>query len=496
MLLQEPNNLRLSSSWLDLSNTMDHEVPQLSGGLATDAFAGLGLAGEFYTTEENIVPKPEPMAMPLFSGIRTSVSSTPVFDSCLATPMEVTPARMAPKEGHVDLSFCVEWTHKKGKRKPQQFWVYCEENQENYLRAYVQIAGEASNWNNFSAVAKLKGNEHTLIFIQNMKQPGDSVEGLELDLSSRQASGHTGHWGSYRREELVLLSDQDFNINLKLIADNTQPTHPDQGYADTVHVVDEGYTDVAVGEGKFLPLELTYRYLFKNRSKGWFRVQATMEFNGQIVVEGKSDLFMFNNPRMVKKKDLVPFQSDEIKFMQCYALACQRAGISNPEAVRAEWTTIGSRFFSPARLEEMLDKSYLTLTQKRKKSGSSTPKKSTSSKPSTARSSKPRSSSTLGKRSASERIEAESPSTATVSAVASSVGPLAKRRRGGPSDVAPVPLNASWAAAIFAGAPSANTGAAEAMDTSADVPVATAAALDLTDEQMDDLVESLWTPWA
>eukprot|EP00168_Porphyra_purpurea_P001319 TRINITY_DN11645_c0_g1_i1.p1 TRINITY_DN11645_c0_g1~~TRINITY_DN11645_c0_g1_i1.p1 ORF type:complete len:224 (-),score=64.33 TRINITY_DN11645_c0_g1_i1:110-781(-) len=223
-----------------------------------------------------------------------------------------------------------------------------------------------------------------------------------------------------------------------------------------------------------------------------------MEYNGQIVVEGKSDLFMFNNPRMVKKKDLVPFQSDEIKFMQCYALACQRAGISKPDAVRAEWTTIGSRHFSPARLEEMLDKSYLTLTQKRKKSGNGTPKKSSSSKPSAARSSKPRSGSSLGKRSASERIEAESPSPVAISAVPSSVGPLAKRRRGGPSDVVPVPLNASWAAAIFADAASAGV---EAMDTSADALDSAAldsaaAALDLTDQQMDDLVESLWTPWA
>jgi len=488
MLLQEPNNLRLSSSWLELSNTMDHEVPQLSGGVATDAFAGLGLAGEFCTTEPNIVPKPEPMAMPLFTGIRTSLSAIPVFDSCTATPMEVTTTqRPTRKEGHVDISFCVEWTHKKGKRKPQQFWVYCEENQENYLRAYVQIAGEPSNWNNFSAVAKLKGNNHTLIFIQNMKQPGDCVDGLEMDLTSFQGSDHTGHWGSFRREDLILLSDQDFNINLKLIADNAQPMHPDQGYADTVHVVDEGYTDVAVGEGKFLPLELTYRYLFKNRSKGWFRVQATMEYNGQIVVEGKSDLFMFNNPRMVKKKDLVPFQSDEIKFMQCYALACQRAGIAKPDVVRAEWTALGSNLFSPARLEEMLDKSYLTLTQKRKKSGGSSAKKSSPKKSSAARSTKPRSSSMLGKRTVTERLEAES-SAPTVPSPASSVGPLAKRRRGGPTDVAPAPVN-SWADAVFTASGDAMVDAmVEDMDTSG-------TGVDLTDEQMDELVEQLWTPW-
>jgi len=485
MLLQEPNNnLRLSSSWLDLSDTMDHEVPQIAGGNVTDGLAGFGLGGDYYT-EENIVPKPEPMAMPLFSGLRMSATALPVNESCISsTPEE---AHFTPmKDGQVDISFCVEWTHKKGKRKPQQFWVYCEENQENYLRAYVQIGNQPSNWTNFSTVAMLKDNAHTLIFIQNMKQPGDTVDGLEVDLTAPQSSNHRGHWGSYPRDDLVQLSDRDFKIKLALVADNSQPMHPDQGFADTVHVVDEGYTDVAVSEGKFLPLELTYRYLFKNRSKGWFRVQATMEYNGQIVVEGKSDLFMFNNPRMVKKKDLVPFQSDEIKFMQCYALACQRSGVLDPAALRAEWTALGSNLFAADRLQEMLDKSYLTLTQKRKKGGSSAKKSATPRKASAPRrTSKPRSTSVLGKRLSSEREMPETPVSYSLPS-AGAVGPLAKRRRGGHDDIA-VPASDSWAAMF-------KQSVNDAMDMSPPAPVEDEQMPDLTEEQMDLLVDSIWAP--
>lgn len=476
MLLQEPSNLRLSSSWLDFSDTMDHEVPQMTDVISSDSFVSLGLTSDFYSAEQNIVPKPEPMAMPHFGNLRLSETSTTVLDTCVSNEARTQPPQRLPlKEGQEEVSFCVEWTHKKGKRKPQQFWVYCEENQENYLRAYVQIDGQPSSWNNFSAVAKLKGNENTLIFIQNMKQPGEKVDGLEMDISSMVGRHRAGHWGSYPRDELVVLSESDFKINLQLIADDCEPLHPEQGYATTVHVVTEGYTDVAAVEGKFLPLELTYRYLFKNRSKGWFRVQATMEYCGHIIVEGRSDLFMFNNPRMVKKKDLVPYQSDEIKFMQCYALASQRAGISDPAALRAEWTRLGAGSFAPARLEEMLDKAYLTLTQKRKK-GTSTPKKVTVKK--NKRATKLRSQSALGKRTSSVRAQSDKVPQ-QVDTDYTPVGPLAKRRRAGVEDVA-VPSPAPYWYSVLA---DSGVSVVDAMDTS---PAS------FTDEQMDELVDTLW----
>jgi len=35
---------------------------------------------------------------------------------------------------HHQFSFVLEWSHKKGKKKPQQYWVYCEDKQQSYAR--------------------------------------------------------------------------------------------------------------------------------------------------------------------------------------------------------------------------------------------------------------------------------------------------------------------------------------------------------------------------
>lgn len=203
------------------------------------------------------------------------------------------------------------WTHKKGKKKPQQFWIYCEESQQNYVR--VEFCAPGFTWSRNSAIFTHK-QTGALVLIENfIDTKTDSFRCLICKTDNEKT---TFSIDTVQKSELEEVSSTDLQIIFKIKADSEFPIHPQQGKPEVVRINQNILHD------KDLPFPFCYvgKFTFKNREEGWFRLEASLQFKEKEIFNGSSDLFMFNNPRMKKKKHLSCFSPPEIKFMQVYSL--------------------------------------------------------------------------------------------------------------------------------------------------------------------------------
>jgi hypothetical protein len=213
-------------------------------------------------------------------------------------------------------SFQLEWTHKKGKRKPQQFWIYCEESQQNYVR--VHFAAPTFTWTTRSVVKAHRTLPDVLVLVEDyIEDPALSPEGLRCLMYAKDQKVAVEH--VFLASDLSDLPEGALAFQFQVRADNAFPLHPQQGKPDQLSILQHTLPD---RDAPF-PFSHVGCFTFKNREEGWFRLQATLLYQGAPVFTGESDLFMFNNPRMKCKKHLALFTPAHIKFMQVYSLTPQ-----------------------------------------------------------------------------------------------------------------------------------------------------------------------------
>ena len=217
-----------------------------------------------------------------------------------------------PHPQYSGLSYTIEWAYKKGKLKPQQYWVYCEDSQSNYAKITFQIQGYS--WGEFSRIVHFVDNDKCLILVENMSL--DTVRGIQIDMNESAITGYT-FVENVPQEKLTVVQTKDLRFILELKEDDTYPVHPNQGKSIDVKIT----RSTVQGSTPFRHIE---QYHFKNRSEGWFRLEATLLYQNHVILFGLSSLFMFNNPRMKNKKNLTQYSSDEIKYMQIYSLSPQK----------------------------------------------------------------------------------------------------------------------------------------------------------------------------
>ena len=249
------------------------------------------------------------------------------------------------------ISFAVDWTHKKGKLKPQQYWVYCEDNQANYSK--IQLHSKLLNINSRSRLATSSLYPKTIIFIEDFES--DKPKGIII--YSPIGSNSSSRLISFPKHSLSIIHEKDITFQLDLVADKTQPIHPLQGVANSVHVTKIPLVDAAINS---IPYSYLYQFYFKNRSEGWYQLKASLCYQGIELFEGKSALFMFNNPRMKNKKSLMNYSPQEIKFMQSFAL-------DNQPKHEENWLELGLQLGFSDKTFELLTQSIEIFSKKTQK---------------------------------------------------------------------------------------------------------------------------------
>lgn len=222
----------------------------------------------------------------------------------------------------VSVGYSLKWTHKKGKVKPQQFWIYCENGQFNYL--YVQLEVGGMEWSpvsfigrsvdpsdpHFYLVSSSGGRDGNARF--NGRRPTDmtlySVVRIHPDSPSMGVVDHIDV------SLLRRIHPREFKLSIYPEMDQTLPIHPNQGSLKSVIINEE----MLEGNETYTPFHYSFRLLFRNRIDGWFKYNAALSYQGIELIRGQSEIFMFNNPRLTRKKALSSYSAVEVKFMQCY----------------------------------------------------------------------------------------------------------------------------------------------------------------------------------
>lgn len=219
--------------------------------------------------------------------------------------------------------YLVDWQYKRGTRKSQQYWVYSEGAQHNYMKWNFQSGG--LKWTAHSRVMKRKCESTThgnsLVFVEDL-YAGTIVRGIALEPYS--AIAFIDNFFLCDLEE-VPLSTIRFDINI--VSDHTAPIHPGQASAELIN-----YT-IELAPSSFhypAPFSFWSSVQFFNRVEGWFRMKGTLRINDVVFFESYSDLFMLNNPRMKKHREFQSMPPSHVKFMQLCRIidetAMDRAG--------------------------------------------------------------------------------------------------------------------------------------------------------------------------
>jgi hypothetical protein len=241
--------------------------------------------------------------------------------------------------------YLAEWCYKRGTKKSQQYWVYSEGAQFNYMKWNFQ-SGEL-NWNAHSRVMKRKCEtdlqSSSLIFIEDL-YAGPIVRGISLEACS--AITFIDNFFLCDLEE-VPLSEIEFEV--QIVNDQTQPIHPGQVSAELINY------KVNLAPSSFhypTPFSFWCSIQFFNRVEGWFRTKGKLKINDIVFFESYSDVFMLNNPRMKKRREFQSIPPGQVKFMQVCGLieepAIDRAGVSlgySPELI-SQLKQDSAKFFS------------------------------------------------------------------------------------------------------------------------------------------------------
>lgn len=226
-------------------------------------------------------------------------------------------------------SLSMEWTHKKGKKKPQQFWVYCEDKQQSYARITLNTNFDNISWTSASRMFIFVQNDaRHLCFVQNYASKADVQKAICLQLIDE--NGCVGVEQTIPTRSLVPVDRSELELNFFLESDASSPVHPLQG--NPIDVQMNCQTGSIECSDIREPFQHTAMFSFKNRVEGWFKMKMVLSYSGVTLISSYSDTFMFNNPRLKKRKELAVHPSAVVKFIQCYALS--------PTQNEREWFSI------------------------------------------------------------------------------------------------------------------------------------------------------------
>jgi hypothetical protein len=201
-----------------------------------------------------------------------------------------------------------EWQYKRGARKQQQYWVYCEGSQFNYTKLSLRCGNMF--WSSNSRVMKRKNDSTTsgLVFVENIN-----------DIYSRAVifdpCASIGFIETVTISELYPVSESRFELLLTVETDKSEPHHPQQGSSDSVQCSPTVWKTSCEYPS---PFSFFCAVQFTNRAEGWFRLKASLMFDNQPFLESLSEPFMLNNPRMKKHFDFQNLPSSHVKFIQMY----------------------------------------------------------------------------------------------------------------------------------------------------------------------------------
>jgi hypothetical protein len=236
-----------------------------------------------------------------------------LFDDIFDLPLDTEP-------GFEDLDYygalCVcpsydaEWQYKKGGRKDQQYWIYSEAAQRNHMK--WQFTAGSMQWNAHSRVMKFKqasSESKKLIFVEDI-YAGPQVRGIVI---KPESINQLLFAKEFNLSDLEEVPNSELKFEISIVSDHSEPVHPKQGLADLIKY------NVEFSPSSFsCPAPFSYFASIQilNRVEGWFKIMGTLRYQDFPLLESTSDVFMLNNPRMKKHRELQTIPPAQVKFMQ------------------------------------------------------------------------------------------------------------------------------------------------------------------------------------
>jgi hypothetical protein len=184
-----------------------------------------------------------------------------------------------PPEPPEPLPLQIEWTYKTGKKKSQQFWVYCEDSQFNYLAISVQIPQFQPSRE--SCVMVLQDDPTTLILTENSPSLSQNLpfRGLCLNTSQKPLQ-----WQYFLPEQVTPFNVSELQLSVQLKSDVTSPLHPQQSRGTEVVVTQEIIERSQISA----PFRYMCKIKFQNRAEGWFFLEASLLYHGTLLFHGRT----------------------------------------------------------------------------------------------------------------------------------------------------------------------------------------------------------------
>lgn len=213
-------------------------------------------------------------------------------------------------------------------RPRNTYWVYCEKNQENCVHTSL-VDGVTGH---VPCIKRMHGKEpceELFIVEPSIGNPFGYVRGTRLRLGDRPYT--VGGIEDVLECDLLDTASHDWKVTMTLVSDTEFPVHKEQN-TDVASCVSQEVGKVNTTRLYTHPYEQIHRIQFMNRAKGWFRIKADLTYKGFYICTGVTDSFMFNNPR-INKKRLKDYKPWEVKLMHVYVshLNNQNAGEEQPD---------------------------------------------------------------------------------------------------------------------------------------------------------------------
>jgi len=241
------------------------------------------------------------------------------------------------------LVYSMDWCLKTGKKKSQQFWSYCEESQNNFMKFNLQVPTNMHLTENATFMKRVDGS---LVLVEDKRQQVTRLWEMKNPQHTFYDSLHS----------LFPLEENDISYLVTLEKDEQEPVHPQQGSADIVHCAVQEVTSNYKNKLPS-PINFMFQINFRSRSEGWFKIRCVVYYRDRKLADILSDTFMLNNPRMKKFKEHKLYTPKELKFMQIYSLSAN----DYPEEY---WTQIRKTLNISY---ELCDKATTLFPQKRRK---------------------------------------------------------------------------------------------------------------------------------
>mmetsp|Transcript_39686 Transcript_39686/g.68014 ORF Transcript_39686/g.68014 Transcript_39686/m.68014 type:complete len:328 (-) Transcript_39686:30-1013(-) len=222
------------------------------------------------------------------------------------------------------LQYKSNWCLASGKPRKQQFWVYCEGTQTNYIRFDLY-------------------QENLFPVNQNSKLMKDSSDNILLvsdaSASFSEATYFLNNVPSIfvvDTSSLTEVHSNEFSLTMTLSPDKEQPHHPLQGTAESIIIKSNQINTIPKKHAlSNFPLSFMFQIKFMHRVEGWFRLHVNISHKESNMTI-KSTPFILNNPRLKKRKEHTDFTPTELKFMHVYSHFEQKN-----ETNKYDWIELG-----------------------------------------------------------------------------------------------------------------------------------------------------------